>query len=90
MEDVELFKRYFVVGKIYGSWCQLRIDTINADDLSATGTSMIDGGGFEDGEKVIFHHCYSEIWRATSERNDHGQGIFLGEHYSDGGFGIGS
>jgi hypothetical protein len=91
-DDERLFAQYFIVGAVYGdpNFVQVRIDSIDPSNLSATGTSLSKGNGFREGEAVFFTHVDEEVYRVTSERNDHGHPVFLGEGYSDGGFGIGS
>lgn len=87
--SAELFAAYFKVGDVIKGVVNIRIDAINTEDLSATGTCVGERNfGFNEGEQVTFVHLYDEIWRVTSERNDHGHAVFCGNDY--GGISIGS
>ena len=87
----ELFKKYFVVGEILKGVVvvYIRIDRLDDATLTAYGTVVDDDGdGFDNNEPVTFEHLGNEVWRVTSEANDHGHPVYLGEEWS--GVSIGS
>ena len=89
----ELFATYITPGKIldYPGWFRMSIDTVDPHHISAEGTVLFTNDypcWFHVGEKVHLMHISDEVWRLTSDLDDHGQAVFLGEDYN--GVGIGS
>ena len=90
----ELFEKYLSpVGKILDDGREFRaiITFVDSDKLFAKAkvlSTYKSNYWFEIDEEVMIEHVGNEIWRMTSDDNNHGQAVFLGDLYD--GFGIGS
>ena len=93
MSPQQLFEKYIVSGP--AQWVStpfaMRVDSIDKESMTVEGTVTATNSApcwFHVGERVTVRHLHDEVWRMTSEADDHGQAVFLGADY--GGIGIGS
>ena len=92
--DLQLFERYLKVGCAIGYKPDFEVVLTDANSETLVAKGVVTKSHsqprtwFFPGEIVTIDPLGNNIWRMTSEDEDHGQAIFLGADF--GGVGIGS